>query len=89
MSCAIVAEISSIAKKNEKKDAFKEEKAMRAYVDQEMCIGCGLCEGNCPGVFRMNDAGKAEACADTTDENHGAVMEAINGCPVSAIREEK
>ena len=54
-----------------------------------MCIGCGLCEGTCPEVFRMNDEGKAEAYADTTDENHDAVMEAIDGCPVSAIREEE
>ena len=37
----------------------------------------------------MNDAGKAEAYADTTDENRDAVMEAIDGCPVSAIREEE
>ena len=37
---------------------------MRAFVDQDMCIGCGLCEGTCPEVFRMNDAGKAEAYAD-------------------------
>ena len=34
---------------------------MRAFVDQDMCIGCGLCEGTCPEVFRMNDEGKAEA----------------------------
>ena len=62
---------------------------MRAFVDQDMCIGCGLCEGTCPAVFRMNDEGKAEAYADTTDENRDAVMEAIDGCPVSAILEEE
>ena len=60
---------------------------MRAFVDQDMCIGCGLCEGTCPEIFQMNDAGKAEAYADTTDENRDAVMEAIDGCPVGAIRE--
>ena len=61
---------------------------MRALVDQDMCIGCGLCEGTCPEVFRMNEEGKAEAYADTKDENHAAVLEAVGGCPVSAIREE-
>ena len=62
---------------------------MRDYVDQDMCIGCGLREGTCPEVFRINDDGKAEAYADTTDENRDAVLEAIDGCPVGAIREEE
>ena len=62
---------------------------MRAYVDQDMCIGCGLCAATCPEVFELNDDGKAQAVADTTDENRDAVMEAIDGCPVSAIREEE
>ncbi len=62
---------------------------MRAYVDKDECIGCGLCEMTAPDVFRMTDDGKAEAYADTTDENKDAVQEAIEGCPVSAIKEEK
>ena len=62
---------------------------MRAFVDQDMCIGCGLCEGICPEVFRMNESGLAEAFEDTTDENREAVMEAIDSCPVTAIREEE
>lgn len=62
---------------------------MRAYVDKEECIGCGFCEMTAPDVFRMADDGKAEAYADTTNENKNAVQEAIDGCPVSAIREEE
>ena len=62
---------------------------MRAFVDQDMCIGCGLCEGTCPEVFRMNDDGKAEAYADTTPDVQDSVLEAIDGCPVGAIREEE
>ena len=62
---------------------------MRAYVDQDTCIGCGLCSATCPEVFELNDDGKAQAVADTTDDNRDAVMEAIDGCPVSAIREEE
>lgn len=62
---------------------------MKAFVDQDLCIGCGLCEGTCPEVFQLNDSGKAETYADTTDENRDAVLEAIDGCPVGAIREEE
>ena len=39
-----------------------------------------------PGeVFRMNEQGKAEAYQPANAENQGAVQEAIDSCPVSAI----
>lgn len=62
---------------------------MRAYVDQDTCIGCGLCVDTCPEVFQLNADGKAEAIADTTDENRSGILEAIDNCPVNAIREEE
>ena len=62
---------------------------MRAFVGQDLCIGCGMCSAACPEVFELNDEGKAEAVADTTDSNRDDVMTAIEGCPVSAIREEE
>ena len=30
------------------------------YVDQEICISCGLCVETAPEVFRMNDDNLAE-----------------------------
>ena len=63
-------------------------KEMRAFVDHEMCIGCGACAATAPDVFEMNEDGKAVAVVDTTDENRNTVMDAIDVCPVSAIREE-
>lgn len=56
-----------------------------AKVDQDLCIGCGLCCGICDKVFRMNEQGTAEAYQPSTDENQDAVQEAIDSCPVSAI----
>ena len=47
---------------------------MRAFVDQDLCIGCGMCNAACPEVFELNDEGKAEAVADTTDGNRDDVM---------------
>lgn len=58
---------------------------MKAFVDQDTCIGCGLCCGMCEAVFRMNDDGKAEAYQAATEENQNDVQSAIDSCPVSAI----
>ena len=56
-----------------------------AKVEQDLCIGCGLCCGICEEVFLMNGQEKAEAYQPATNENQDAVQEAIDSCPVSAI----
>ena len=61
---------------------------MKAIVNQDTCIGCGLCVSTVPEVFEVNADGKAEACGHTTDENRAAVQEAIDACPVQAISAE-
>lgn len=58
---------------------------MKVIVDQDTCIGCGLCCGMCDAVFQMNDEGKAQACQPATEDNHDQVQSAIDSCPVSAI----
>jgi ferredoxin len=60
-------------------------KTMKAIVDKELCIGCGLCESICPEVFRMNDDNLAEAYADVTPELQESAEEARNSCPTEAI----
>ena len=58
---------------------------MKAKVDADMCIGCGLCESTCPEVFKMEgdkavvigsivSKGAEETCKKATEE-----------CPVTAI----
>ena len=58
---------------------------MQAVVDQDLCIGCGLCCGTCSDVFRLSGEGKSKAYQEATEDNRGLVQEAIDGCPVSAI----
>ncbi|MBD9138890.1 MAG: ferredoxin [Clostridiales bacterium] len=58
---------------------------MKAIVNQDSCIGCGLCISTVPEVFEVNSDGKAEASGHTTTENKSAVQEAIDACPVQAI----
>ena len=62
---------------------------MKAFVDQDTCIGCGLCCGMCEAVFHMNDEGKAEAYQAATEENRSDVQETMDSCPVSAISWEE
>ena len=68
------------------KTLTKESDFMKATkVDKDLCIGCGLCCGICGEVFRMNEQEKAEAYQRANAENQGAVQEAADSCPVSAI----
>ncbi len=61
---------------------------MRAVVDKDTCIGCGLCAATEPSVFVMDDDRKAKSIADTTEENKDSVESCITGCPVNAIHAE-
>lgn len=61
---------------------------MKASVDPDICIGCGLCVGMVSDVFQMNDEGKAECYQDATPENESMVQDAIDSCPVDAIKWE-
>lgn len=54
-------------------------------VDENTCIGCGLCAGMCPDIFAMNEDGKSHAISQ---ENVSAAKEAAAACPVSAITAE-
>ncbi len=55
---------------------------MAVKVDEETCIGCGVCESICPDVFKMNDDGKAEV---VKPEGADCAQEAADACPTGAI----
>lgn len=64
----------------------KEDERMKAKVDKDGCISCGLCPSICPEVFRMGEDDLAEAYVDTVPpEVEDSAKEAADSCPVSVI----
>ncbi len=62
---------------------------MKAKIDPEACIGCGLCVGMCPEVFRM-EGDKAVALPEEVAREHQAsCKDAAGQCPVAAIKVEE
>lgn len=62
---------------------------MKAHVDKDTCIGCGLCPSIAPEVFDMDDDGKAKEIVDeVAEENQDSAKEAEESCPVNAIEVE-
>lgn len=63
---------------------------MKAKVDRDLCIGCGLCEGICPKVFQMDDENIAIVIVDEVpSEEQESAKDAADSCPVSAIEIEE
>lgn len=60
---------------------------MKAFVDENTCICCGLCEGICGEVFNI-DEGYAVA-GEVGSGHEDMVREACDSCPVEAISIEE
>lgn len=60
---------------------------MKVFVDQDLCISCGLCISICDDVFSWNEDDKAQAIdLDIPEEFTEDVEEAVEGCPTEAIK---
>ena len=62
---------------------------MKAYVDRDTCIGCGICPSVCPEVFEMDDENIAIVKVDEVSADlEESAKEAEESCPVDAITVE-
>lgn len=62
------------------------EIVMKAFIDRDGCISCGLCVGICPEVFRMAADDIAEVyVSEVPSQVETSAVEAQNSCPVSVI----
>jgi len=62
---------------------------MRVTVDEETCIGCGLCAETCPEVFEMNDDKVRVKVDEVPEDVKASCKEASENCPVEAIQMEE
>jgi len=59
---------------------------MKVRVDQDLCIGCGICEGNAPEVFSLENGPVAEVIMDPVEADFQEVTrQAVEDCPEGAI----
>jgi ferredoxin len=60
--------------------------SLRASVNKNSCIGCGICTEICPAVFELDPMGLSEAMVAAIDPSLGSTLrQASESCPTNAI----
>ena len=63
---------------------------MKASVDKNLCLGCGICVDVCPEVFETGDDGNAKVKVDEVPpEAENSCRDAADQCPEQAIKIEE
>lgn len=62
---------------------------MKAKVNSDDCISCGLCVSECPEIFKFNEDEKAEAKdIEISQDILSKVENSRDNCPVAVIEIE-
>lgn len=59
---------------------------IKVNVDMDLCQNYGQCVFEAPSIFHLNDDDKLEYIADAEDDQRDNVENAVDVCPMQAIR---
>jgi len=62
---------------------------MKAQVDAELCVGCGLCADGCPEIFEMEENKAIIKTNPVPDDVKESCKKVSEDCPVEAIAIEE
>ncbi len=62
---------------------------MKVFVNEDLCIGCGLCVDTCPDIFEIVDDKSIVRVSEVPKTYEDLVKEARDNCPVDAISIEE
>ncbi len=59
---------------------------MKAVVEKDLCVGCGLCPSTCPDVFEMQEMVAIVKVTEIPAESIENARQAAQHCPTAAIK---
>ena len=62
---------------------------VRAKVDPDLCILCGLCAETCPDIFELGEKSSQVKTDPVPPEQEACAQTAADNCPVEAIAIEE
>jgi ferredoxin len=81
-------ELKELEKCSEENKRRRTKMAKKLIIDEDLCEGCETCVSLCPDVFELGENGKARIKNPDALESCN-IQEAIDSCPVGAIRWEE